>query len=139
MADGPGAPWGRTVAGEAVLDIPVEDALRNCGLPSVPIAHGVDRLVEVDLQQVGKALTRDVSSDIGFGGYAVVLIGDFGQVPPVLSTSLLPDPPIADGKQGNMRALAMAGQRRFQDLHSAIRLRRVDRMSCPAYDGLLLS
>ena len=55
MADDPGAPWGRTVAGEAVLDIPVEDALRNCGLPSVPIAHGVDRLVEVDLQQVGKA------------------------------------------------------------------------------------
>ena len=58
MADDPGEPWGRTVAGEAVLDIPVEDALRNCGLPSVPIAHGVDRLVEVDLQQVGKAFSR---------------------------------------------------------------------------------
>ena len=55
MADDPGAPWGHTVAGEAVLDITVEDALRTCGLPSVPIAHGVDRLVEVDLQQVGKA------------------------------------------------------------------------------------
>ena len=99
----------------------VIDEISTVGAAQLEIVHR-------RLEQVGKALgrMRGVSPDVGFGGYAVVLIGDFGQLPPVLSTSLLPDAPIAP--QGGIRALAMAGKKRFQEFRSVIRLRRVHRM-----------
>ena len=86
------------------------------------------------LDQVGKALWRERTGQAppddlqGFGGIAVVCMGDFAQLPPVLSTLLLARGPIKDATNSGLRTLALSGQRRFQSFVNVIRLRRIHRL-----------
>ena len=91
------------------------------------------------LEQVGKTLWRDRTGQVpedgwweehlsGFGGIGVVCMGDFAQLPPVLSTMLLPRAPIVDAKNSGLRNLALSGQKRFLSFEDVIRLRRIHRI-----------
>ena len=64
----------------------------------------------------------------GFGGIGVVCMGDFAQLPPVLSTLLLTGASIKDSANSGLRTLALSGQRRFQSFVDVIRLRRIHRL-----------
>jgi hypothetical protein len=55
-------------------------------------------------------------------------MGDFAQLPPVLSTLLLARGPIKDATSSGLRTLALSGQRRFQSFVNVIRLRRIHRL-----------
>jgi len=71
------------------------------------------------LEQVSKVLHRrkygtiDNSEQTGFGKFGIVLVGDFGQLPPVLATSLI-GRGIQESKQSGLRTRALQGQLRFQ-------------------------
>ena len=86
------------------------------------------------LEQVGKVLWRErhrrppPDSLGGFGGIGVLLIGDFAQLPPVLSSSLLAEAPLQDGRSAGLRSLALAGRQTFQTFKHIVRLRRVHRL-----------
>ena len=86
------------------------------------------------LDQVGKALWRERTGQAppddlqGFGGIGVVCMGDFAQLPPVLSTLLLTGASIKDSANSGLRTLALSGQRRFQSFVDVIRLRRIHRL-----------
>ena len=86
------------------------------------------------LDQVGKALWRERTGQAppddlqGFGGIAVVCMGDFAQLPPVLSTLLLAGGRLQDAGNSGLRTVALSGQRRFQNFVNVIRLRRIHRL-----------
>ena len=86
------------------------------------------------LEQVGKVLWRErhgrppPDSLGGFGGIGVLLIGDVAQLPPVLSSSLLAEAPLQDGKSVGLRSLALAGRETFHTFKQVVRLRRVHRL-----------
>ena len=85
------------------------------------------------LEQVGKALWRKRSGtrppeDLGgFGGIAVVCMGDFAQLPPVLATSLLPHAQVQEARASGLRGRAIQGRLLFQSFAQVIRLRRIHR------------
>ena len=85
------------------------------------------------LQQVGRVLwrerfRRDPPEDLGtFGGMGVVLMGDFAQLPPVLSSSLLEGIPLQESTKSNRRFLALTGRRIFSQFEQVLRLRRIHR------------
>ena len=91
-------------------------------------------IVSRRLEQVGKVLWRarhrrpPLDSLGGFGGIGVLLIGDFAQLPLVLSSSLLAEAPLQDGRSGGLRSLALAGRQTFQTFKQIVRLRRVHRL-----------
>lgn len=86
------------------------------------------------LDQVGKALWRErfhtapPDDDDDFGGIGVVCMGDFAQLPPVLSTLLLMGVPILDAKKSGLRTIALTGRQRFKEFKDVIRLRRIHRI-----------
>ena len=86
------------------------------------------------LEQVGKVLWRERFGTAppdelgGFGGIGVVCMGDFAQLPPVLSSMLLTGSPIQDAKSSGLRTLALTGRQRFQHFQDVIRLRRIHRI-----------
>lgn len=86
------------------------------------------------LDQVGKAVWRErfhtvpPDDDDGFGGIGVVCMGDFAQLPPVLSTLLLMGVPILDAKNSGLRTIALTGRQRFKEFKDVIRLRRIHRI-----------
>jgi hypothetical protein len=67
--------------------------------------------------------------DMGdFGGFSVLLVGDFGQMPPILASSLI-GAAILDRGNAITRCRAASGQRRFQRLQNVIMLRRIYRQA----------
>ena len=86
------------------------------------------------LEQVSKSLWRErfnvaPPDDFGgFGGIGIVCMGDFAQLPPVLSTLLLMGTPIQDAKKSGLRALALSGRKTFAEFRNVIRLRRIHRI-----------
>ena len=91
-------------------------------------------IVSRRLDQVRKVLWRErfhtaaPDDDVGFGGIGVVCMGDFAQLPPVLSTLLLMGSPIQDAKNSGLRTLALTGRQRFKEFKDVIRLRRIHRI-----------
>ena len=92
------------------------------------------------LQQVSRVLWRrnfgtPPPDDFGLtsqsltacGLFGILVMGDFAQLPPVLSSTLLPDVPVVVGAQKNTRFLAMQGRQIFSEITQIIRLRRVHR------------
>ena len=62
----------------------------------------------------------------GFGSFGILLVGDFGQLPPVLATSLLGHN-VQESAQSGLRSKALQGQRRFQDFNDVVCLKRIYR------------
>ena len=85
------------------------------------------------LEQVGKVLWwkrfgKAPPDDLGgFGGIAVVCMGDFAQLPPIKATSLLRTSRIEEPTHSDKRKRALQGQERFQSFTQVIRLRRIHR------------
>ena len=54
-------------------------------------------------------------------------MGDFAQLPPVLSSSLLEGVPLHEGMKLNLRFLALRGRQTFSQFEKVLRLRRIHR------------
>ena len=86
-------------------------------------------LVSRRLEQAAKVLYRErhgrraPASFGGFGGLHVLLVGDFGQIPPVSGKSLIS----TQQSKGEYRHLSRRGQERFDEIQNVICLRRVYR------------
>jgi hypothetical protein len=84
------------------------------------------------LEQVAKSIHQrsfnklDPPSFDGFGNFGIVLVGDFGQIPPVLATSLLGQT-LQESSHSGLRSRAIQGQRRFQACDQVICLKRIYR------------
>ena len=57
----------------------------------------------------------------------MLLMGDFAQIPPALSTSLMAGMPIVESSGDRARCLALAGRQTFNEFLGVIRLRRIHR------------
>ena len=72
------------------------------------------------LQQVARILYRqrfqqDPPGDLGsFGGFGIMLMGDFAQLPPVMASSLLDGSTLQESQKSNMRFEALNGRRLFK-------------------------
>jgi hypothetical protein len=86
--------------------------------------------LERRLEQVSKVLHRrrygiiDNTEQNGFGKFGIVLVGDFGQLPPVLATSLI-GRGIQESKQAGLRTRSLQGQLRFQEFTSVVCLKGI--------------
>ena len=84
-------------------------------------------------QQVGRVLwrerfLREPPEDLGtFGGFGILLMGDFAQLPPVLSSTLLDGVVLQENTKSNLRFLALTGRRTFGQFEKMLRLRRIHR------------
>jgi hypothetical protein len=85
------------------------------------------------LQQAARLLWRErfgtkPPEDIGsFGGFGIMLMGDFSQLPPVLSSSLLEGAPLFECSQSNQGCVALRGRQMFQEFDQVLRPRRIHR------------
>ena len=91
------------------------------------------------LEQVAKVLWREqrkgrqplaaVPEDFGgFGGIAVLCMGDFAQLPPIKATSLLRGSRVEEGVRSGLRNRAIQGRLQFERfMKQVIRLRRIHR------------
>ena len=85
------------------------------------------------LSQAARVLYRErfqqhPPDDLGsFGGFGIMLMGDFAQLPPVLASSLLDGSPLIDSPKSNMRFEALHGRQLFKDFCQILRLRMIHR------------
>ena len=90
-------------------------------------------MVSRRMQQVARVLWRrkfrcPPPDEMGpFGGIGVLLMGDFAQLPPVLSTSLMAGMPLIESGGTAARSMALAGRQVFNTFEDVIRLRRIYR------------
>ena len=95
------------------------------------VGAGQFEMISRRLEQVGKALWRErvgtePPRDLGgFGRFGIILIGDFGQLPPVLASSLLPHSKLLEPQRSGLRGRALQGSLRFQEFVNDVRLRRI--------------
>ena len=114
------------------VQVLVIDKISTCGAASLEV-------INRRMQQVARVLwrrnfNRKPPRDMGsFGGFGVVLMGDFAQIPPVLSTSLMAGMPIAERAGDSTRCLALAGRQTFNEFEDVIRFKRIHRQKgvCP--------
>ena len=84
------------------------------------------------LEQVSKSMHQRSFSQLesasfnGYGNFGIVLVGDFGQIPPALATSLLGQT-LQETSRSGLRSRAIQGQRRFQAFDHVICLKRIYR------------
>ena len=108
------------------------DEISTCGAASLEV-------VNRRMQQVARVVWRrkfnmEPPPDMEpFGGVGVVLMGDFAQIPPVLSTSLMAGMPLVERSGDSCRCLALAGRQTFNEFEDVIRLKRIHRQQgvCP--------
>ena len=85
------------------------------------------------LQQLRKAVCRSLrredwaTCDASYGGVGMLKIGDFAQLAPVMSTSLLPGAKVQESSGSPNHGRACCGQRRFKEPTHVLRLRRIHR------------
>ena len=71
---------------------------------------------------------RNPPEDLGtFGGIGIVLMGDFAQLPPMLSSSLLDGIPHQESTETNRQFVALTDQQMFGQFEQVLRLRRIHR------------
>ena len=108
------------------VELVVIDEISTCSASTLEV-------VSRRMQQVSRVLWRErfgspPPDDLGpFGGLGVLLMGDFAQLPPVLSTSLMPGMPLVGGSGSAATSLALAGRQTFNSFEDVIRFRRIHR------------
>ena len=108
------------------VELLVIDEISTCGAAALEV-------VSRRMQQVARVLWRrrlrcPPPDEMGpFGGIGVLLMGDFAQLPPVLSTSLMAGMPLIESGGAAARSMALAGRQVFNAFEDVIRLRRIYR------------
>ena len=103
----------------------VIDEISTCGADTIEV-------VSRRMKQVARVLWRkrfrcEPPDDLGpSGGIGVLIMVDFAQLPPVLSTSLMARMPIIGGRAVGT-SLALAGRQTFNSFEDVIRLRHIHR------------
>ena len=94
------------------VELLVIDEISTCGAAPLEV-------VSRRMQQVARVLWRrrfrcPPPDEMGpFGGIGVLLMGDFAQLPPVLSTSLMAGMPLIESGGAAARSMALAGRQVF--------------------------
>ena len=97
------------------------------------VGAGQFAIIAKRLRQAARVFYRErfntaPPDDLGsFGGFGIMLMGDFAQLPPVLSSSLLEGSPLIESQKSNMRFEALHGRQLFKDFQQILRLRRIHR------------
>ena len=108
------------------VELLVIDEISTCGAAALEV-------VSRRMQQVARVLWRrrfryQPPDDMGpFGGIGVLLMGDFAQLPPVLSTSLMAAMPLVESGGAAARSMALAGRQVFNSFEDVVRLGRIYR------------
>ena len=90
-------------------------------------------IISKRLRQAGRVLyrerfQRDPPDEFGsWCGFGIMLMGDFAQLPPVLSSSLLDGSPLIESPKSSMRFEALHGRQLFKSIRKILRLRRIHR------------
>jgi DNA replication protein DnaC len=103
----------------------VIDEISTVGAAQFEMIHRRLQQVHLYLCQM-QSEGRHAQVDYGFGNIGLMLVGDFGQLPPVCASSLIGTTP---SEHGGSRGHAAKGQRRFQSMTTVIRLRRIYRQA----------
>ena len=110
------------------VELLVIDEMSTCGAAALEV-------VSRRMQQVARVLWRrkfrcEPPDDLSpFGGIGVLLMGDFAQLPPVMSTSLMTGMPVIESGGAAARSMALAGRLVLNTFEDVIRLRRIYRQT----------
>ena len=123
------------VAALSHIQLLVIDEISTVGAVQFEMIHRrLQQVHEHELQQGGAGRIADGTA--GFGNIGLMVVGDFGQLPPVCASSLIGSS-VQEHHASGMRGRAGQGQRRFQTMQNIIRLRRIYRQK--AADDFKLS
>ena len=108
------------------VELLVIDEISTCGACALEIVNR--RMKQLTCMYWRKVLNRSPPEELPpFGGIGVILMGDFAQLPPVLSSSLMGGMPIVEPKGDGGRMMAIAGRQTFNTFEDVIRFRRIYR------------